>query len=683
VTDIVEYAVRGIPIGCVFALLAIGIVLTYKTSGVLNLAFGAQAYVSAALFYVLHDPSARNWPVVPAFLVAVVVAAPAIGWLLDRLLYRHLRTAPPLAKLVTSLGLLVAIPAIVRLPVLLGDGAKQRPPGLLPEAAHSLGFLTVDNNQLITIAITLLLVLGLTVLFRMTNLGLQMRAVVESPRMAELNGVNADRVGSFSWMLSSFFAGLAGVLISPLFNRVDDLQFFTLLVAALAAAAFGKLTSIPLTLAGGIALGVLQQVLTGTLPQGNVVSAGIRQALPFLVLFVLLLCWPGLGRSRAAADPLSGVDPPPPSPAARLRTRGLTVATRVFGVVVVGGGLFVALGVLNDYWLQLVTRGVVLSLVFLSITMITGLGGQISLCQAAFAAIGAFTTAQLVAKAGMSVLVAMVLGALVAAVVGAIVALPALRLGGIYLALATLAFAVMFENVIVPMEWLNGGSRGLRVPRPYILGIDFADDRKFLLLCVALLALVGGALVLVRSGTTGRFLDALRGSEVAATSIGINPARAKIGAFALSAAIAGFGGGLLASFDRQMSLTQYSSNLTFYVGLVWVVVVVSLGARSVYAATMAGLSFVLLPPLLTQFLQPVFGNQTPTIAASISFILFGLGAITYAKHPEGIIEAQTRQAVQRLTRRRSRSEPTGRSWGPVRTEAVSLGPQKVSEGQTT
>jgi branched-subunit amino acid ABC-type transport system permease component len=413
-TDLLEYAVRGIPIGCVFALLAVGIVLTFKTSGVLNLAFGAQAYVSAALFYVLHDPSKLGWPVMPSFLVAVVVAAPAIGWLLDRALYRHLRTAPALAKLVTSLGLLVAIPQIVKLDFLLGSGAKQRPPGLVGEQNFTFGFLTVDANQLATIVLTVVVVAVLTVLFRRTNLGLQMRAVVESPRMTELAGVNADAIGTFSWMLSSFFAGLAGVLIAPLFNRVDDLAFFTLLVAALAAAAFGQLTSIPLTFAGGILLGVGQQVLTGTLPQGNVISTGIRQALPFLLLFLLLLFWPGLGRNREATDPLAGVDPPPPSPAAHIRTRGLTISTRVFAVAVIAIGLGITLFVVTANWLALVTHGVILALIFLSITMITGLGGQISLCQAAFAATGAFATAQLVSQRGMSVLVAMVIGSVVA-----------------------------------------------------------------------------------------------------------------------------------------------------------------------------------------------------------------------------------------------------------------------------
>ncbi len=647
-TELLNYAIRGIPIGCVFAIMAIGIVLTYKSSGVLNLAFGAQAFAAAALFYVLRDPDGHNWPTVPAALVSLAVAGPLLGWVLDRTLYRHLRTAAPLTKLVTSLGLLVAIPQIVKLDFLLGPQAKLRPPAIASDEIVRAGDFALYHYEIATIFSTAIIVIGLVVLFRYTALGLRMRAVVESPRLTELQGINADHVGSFSWMLSSLLAALAGILIAPLFAQVADLSFFTLLVAALAAAAFGRLSSIGLTLAGGLLLGISQAILAGELPSDSVLSTGLRPALPFAALFLLLLFWPGLRQKREAADPLAGVDPPPAAAPAALRTRSLTIATRAFAVVFIVGSTLISLFVLNEFWLSVVIRGVVLSLIFLSFTVITGMGGQISLCQASFAAVGAFATGQLVQKAGMSVLVAMVVGALIAAVVGAIIALPALRLGGIYLALATLAFALMFEAVIRPLEWVSGGNKPLKVPRPLVAGIDFANNKSFLLLAMAFLALFAVIVVVIRSGTTGRRLDALRGSETAATSIGINPARAKIVAFALSAFIAGFGGGLLSSFERGVN---YETNFNYYFGLVWVVLVVSLGSRSVQAAINAGLSFMLFPPLLNLLLQhvPFVTVESPqTLAQSIAFILFGFGAITYARHPEGVIEAQTRAANERI-----------------------------------
>ncbi len=667
-SNFVEYLVRGVPIGCVFALVAVGIVLTYKTSGVLNLAFGAQAYVSAATFYVLRDPARANWPMLPALVVSVFVLAPALGWLLDRLLYRHLRTAPPVAKLVTSLGLLVAIPELVKLDFLLGSTQKPRPPGIATESIIlSAGDIRLDGNQVTTIVATALTVIGLTILFRATNLGLQMRAVVESPRMTELAGVNADTIGSFSWMLSSFFAGLAGVLLAPLFGQLNSLDYFTLLVAALAAAAAGRLLSIPIALAGGLALGFAQNLSAGYLNDllPEVLATSIRQAMPFAALFLLLLFLPGIRRTKESTDPLAGVDPPPPAPVATVRSRGLTIATRALSAVVIVGGTLVSVTLLDAFWLRIVVQGVILAMIFLSILVVTGLAGQISLCQASFAAIGSLVTAHLASRAGISVLVAMFLGAAVAAGVGAIVALPALRIGGIHLALATLAFAVMFETVIMPIDAVNGGSRQVRVPRPLLLGVDFASDKAFLVLAVVCLCVTSGIVLLIRSGTTGRFLDAVRGSEVAAASIGISPGKAKIVAFALSAAVAGFGGGLLASFEKQMGSTTYQGNFTFIVGLVWVVLVITLGSRSVQGAVSAGLSFVLFP----QLLEKGFG-LTGSVSQTIAFALFGLGAITYAKHPEGIIDAQTRRAIDAIGRALRRGEPSSPGGGRPADRAV-------------
>ncbi len=654
--ELVDYVVRGVPIGCVFALMAVGIVLTYKTSGVLNLAFAAQAFASAAVFY---DVRGRHeWPLVPAFVLAVVIVGPLIGLLLDRLLFRHLRTASPIAKLVVSLGLLVALPEIIRL--WFGRAPAYNPPSVSPAPDYILrsGDYALDANQLATIVLTVVSVIALTLLFRSSALGLKMRAVVESPRMTELNGINADRVGSFAWMLSSFFAGLAGVLLAPLFAQVESNSFFTLLVAALAAAAFGKMSSIPLTFLGGILLGVAQQALAGTLPRDSILATGLRPSLPFIALILLLLFWPGLRQGRPVADPLAGVDPPPPAPAAVDRTRGLTVATRAVAVTAAVVFLVVSMTVLDDFWLGRMQTAVIMGLIFLSITVVTGMGGIVSLCQATFAAIGGFATAQLVDRAGFDVLTAALVGAALAAAVGVVIALPALRLRGIYLALVTLAFAIMFENILVPQDWVSGGTRSLRVPRPTIGPVDFEDQRPFLLLTLECLAIVAVLVVLIRSGTTGRFLDALRGSETAALSIGINPVRSTFLVFAISAGIAGFGGGLLAT---QQKLVNYPSNYVFFFGLVWVVLVVTMGARSVQAAITAGFAFILMPEVL----------DAVGVSPEIAIVLFGLGALTYARHPEGIVEAQTRRSlagISRLARRDAAppSDPHPHS-GPVDT----------------
>jgi branched-chain amino acid transport system permease protein len=656
VSDLVNYIILGIPFGCVFALVAVGLVLTYKTSGVFNLAFGAQAFVSAAVFYntvVNHD-----WPLLPAFIFSVFIVAPVLGLILDRALFRHLRTAPAIAKLVTSLGLLVAIPEIIKL--LPDFEFLQRsvfnPPTIWPNefAYYHFGDYVLDGNQVATMISTGAAVLLLTALFRYTTIGLQMRAVVESPRMTELAGINADRVSAFSWMLSSVFAGLAGVLLAPLFAQLASPNFTILLIAAIAAAAFGRLTSIPLTLLGGILLGVAQGLLGGYLPSNSILANGLRPSLPFVTLFLLLLFWPGLRQRREIVDPLSGVDPPPPGLAAAQRMRALTYGTWGLGVVVIAIGIYVALFVVSDFWLLIITKAVIFSLIFLSITVITGMAGQISLCQGAFAAVGAFGTAQLATRYDLPPLLTMVVGAVIAAAVGALLAIPALRLGGIFLALATLAFAYMFDSIFVPLEWVSGGQLPIRVNRPEL----FAGDRAFLFLALGVLLVVAIGVILVRNGTTGRYLDALRGSETAATAIGINPARARVIAFALSAGIAGLGGGLLAIQETQ---ANYQGNFNPLLGLLFLVIVVTLGARTVEGAVQAGLAFAFVPEILKALgLSPAY-----------QFILFGLGAITFAKHPEGIVEYNKRkslEATQRLlTRRRARPGDGGEDEGEVVT----------------
>src|SRR6476619_6320435 len=323
-TDLVGYVIRGIPFGCVFGLVAMGLVLTYKTSGVFNLAFAAQAFASAAVYYELRVD--HEWPNVPAFLVAVVAIAPLLGLVLERFIFRHLRTAPAVAKLVASLGLLVALPELVKL--WIGSDAAYGVPTIWPNqfgVSHFLDY-AVDGNEIATIIATVVSVIGLTLLFRHSSVGLAMRAVVESPRMTALAGINPDRVSALSWMLSSLFAGLAGVLISPLFSQLAATNFTILLIAAIAAAAFARLTSIPMALLGGLLRGILPGILAGYLPLNSVLANGLRPSLPFVLLFLLLLFWPGLRQGTEAADPMAGVDPPPAAFTVRATKLGRTPA---------------------------------------------------------------------------------------------------------------------------------------------------------------------------------------------------------------------------------------------------------------------------------------------------------------------------------------------------------------------
>ena len=645
----------GLSFGSVYALLSVGLVLTYSTTGIFNLAFGPVAFFVAAVYYDTHVT--HHWPMYIALLFAVGVVAPLVGLLFDRLLFRFLRTASDTAKLVSVLGLFVALPQMVFL--WFGANTKDNAIGIVPNGSHTFSpihnvFLSRDD---LAIAITGLVVFaGLTVLLQRTALGLRMRAVVESPRLTELAGVNSDRVSMSSWMLSSLIAGIAGVLLTPVFaGQVGYTEYEALVIAAIAAAVLGGLNSIPLAYAGGLLLGVGQQLLFQYLPTNNILASALKPALPFVVAFAVLVLSPVIARRRSTSDPLAGVDPPPPAPAHADRSAGLTRMTRVFGVgffVVVGYYLFFHA---NSSWIDLTERAALLSIIFLSITVITGFAGQISLCQATFATVGACATAQLSAQLGFPVLGAVVIGSVIAAVVGALLAIPMMRLGGIFLSLATLAFAFFFDQVILQLGWVGAGTQILLVPRPVMGPIDFSKgDKAYLVLTLIILALVSLVVIWVRSGTTGRALDAMRGSEVAAASIGINRRRTRIVAFALSAAIAGLGGGLLVSFVHLGTSQNIDGYFVPELGLAWIVLVVTLGARTVEGAINAAVGFVffqavVLPtwiPWLVDHVQPWY--HLTSLPAGLQPILFGLGALTYAKHPEGILEFQKRRSYERL-----------------------------------
>src|SRR5256714_272673 len=325
--SLLRYAIPGVPFGCIYALVAVGLVLTYRSSGVFNLAFGAQAYISAAVFY--DTAGTHHWPTWAAFVVSVLVVGPIVGLVLDRAIFRYLRTASATVKLVAAIGLLVGIPALTQAGW-SGPTSKLRPPAVGPTPEHFYKWHSygIDSNQVAVVVATILVVVGLGVLFRSTAFGLRMRAVVESPRLLQLHGVNAERVATSAWLLSSLLAALAGVLLAPLYARVDSLNFTVLMVAAIAAAVFGGLRSLPLTLLGGLLLGIGQEVLTKYLPLGNQLVKGFRPSVPFILLMALLLLWPGLRRPDVG-DPLAGVSPPPPPLAATLRDTGLERLNRI------------------------------------------------------------------------------------------------------------------------------------------------------------------------------------------------------------------------------------------------------------------------------------------------------------------------------------------------------------------
>jgi len=698
VTQFLDYAVPGVPFGCVFALMAVGLVLTYKASGVFNLAFGAQAFVSALAYVSLIQD---DWPRWAAGVIAVFVIGPFVGVLLDRLLFRRIRTASALVKLVPSLGLLVALPQVAL--IIAGAEPDIPPPAIVGNAQRvylHLGSVPVSGLELSISAATVVVVGVLVVLFRFTPIGLEMRAVVESPRMTELAGVNSGRVSAFAWILSSIMAALAGVLLAPLYSQLDPQNFTVLLVWGVAGAVIGRFSSLPLALVGGLALGVGQQVVAGYMPAG-VIANGLRPSLPFVVLLVFL----PLARQRQLDDPLSACDPP--SSSVERSTTGYRSATTVAaadGTVrsvglwhqrLVGRDVDGAPGLLTRRptatlawavsalaivsaltwvppdWLLTMNQGVAFAIVFLSLTLLTGMTGQISLCQATFAGLGGFMAGQLANHVGLPVVVGMVAGGLLAAGLGVLVAIPTLQLAGLPLALATLAFALLADNILFPNSWIGNGAGGVTVPRPSAGPVSFAAAKPFFLLSLVILAVAAGVVKLVGDGTMGRYLSAVRSSELAASAVGVDVYRLRVLVFALSAGLAGVGGALYGSLEGSLSPDSFG----YQISAVLLVVVAIVGLRSITGAVVAGVVYTTLQVAVTTL---------PSRFAGLVAVLFGLATLSYTRHPEGFLDylgARTQHALtlHRAARVGTRP-PTGDPDGTTRGPGAPVPAAPVGEG---
>ncbi len=481
---------------------------------------------------------------------------PIVGWAFDRLLFRHIANSNTVGKMVCSLALLVGIPSL--LPVIFGPQNLDATATILPFFDPNTVYFTlwgtpINGIYLSTISVTAVVLVLLTILLRYTSLGLQMRAAVESRRLVQLDGVNGDGVVAVAWIVSSFMASLAGVLLAPIFGAFTSDNYVTLTVTAIAAAAWALLRSLPIAAAVGIGIGVATTVLQGYIPPNSFWNAAVVPSIPFLVIVAALLILPGMRSLDSSRDPLATIDPPPPPIAAASRAPTMDKIIRPLWWVVFAGFCVSMLTWIPDAWATVFNNGLTLSIVLLSITLITGMAGQLSLCQGMLAGVGAFTAAQLANHLGLNLLIGGLVGAALAATVAVILALLSLRLRGLGLALMTLAAALLFDATFFNATSITGGQEGLSIQAKWLGTSAFFnfDGHAMFLLSLGVLVVAVVVVMLVRKGTVGRNLAAMRGSETATAGLGVNPTWQRIMVFALSGAIAGVGG-LLHSMEQQV-----------------------------------------------------------------------------------------------------------------------------------
>jgi len=631
------FAIPGVPYGCTYAIVAVGLVLTYQATGVFNFAYGAQAYVSAYLFTrLVQNEHLSVWL---AFVLSVVILGPVMGIAFDRLLFRKIATTNTTAKLVTGISLFVGIPAV--LSVIFGSANQYNPPSILfdPNTVYfRIAATPVNGIDLTTVLATAVILVALVLLLRFSNLGLQMRGSVESRRLIELDGVNAGGVVALAWAISGFMAGLAGVLLAPIYGQLQFSDYAALMVAAFAAAAWAVLRSLTVAALVGIMMGVLTTTLQGYLPVNSVWSSALFTSLPFIILVAALLFVPGLRRLDRTKDPLSSVDPPTPPTIAQLRAPELDRVVRIAWYVLLGAFVVSMLTWLPTTWENVFNAGLVFSTIFLSITLITGMGGQLSLAQATLAGVGAFTAAQLANHLGLSFFLGGIVGAVAAAVVAVVLALASVRLRGLGLALLTIAAALFFDNTVFPQMLSSATGQSITVRPSWVgLGVFNPNGHAFFVLAMVVLLVCIAGVKLVGRGSTGMLLGAMRVSETGAAGLGINLTWQHVVIFALSGLVAGIGGTLQVIQQQQVSPALFN----YQISLVFVVVVVTTGANSVEGAVQAGFGFVVLQQLLT-YVPARFGGN------SLVVVFFAFGALTYAAHPEGILEFQKRRWTLRF-----------------------------------
>jgi branched-chain amino acid transport system permease protein len=598
VSAFLSYSIVGLVTGCIYALTATGLVVTYTTSGIFNFAHGAIGMIAAFSYWQLTV--GWGWPAWLALPAVLLVGAPLFGGLVERILIRPLRGAAADLSIVITLGLLLFLLGVANI-VWKPTEARVLPPFLSSLKPVTLGALTVTMNQVLIVVVAIAVAILLRLLFSQTRIGIAMRGVVDDPDLAAMAGASPARVQQLSWAIGSGLAALAGILLAPLVT-LNIITLTLLVINGYAAALFGRLKSLPRTAVGGLALGLLVSYAKGYFPVDGVLPR-IQPALPMLFLLLMLII----------------------SPPARLRTATLsgsyvpTVPSLRESLVVGTGFLFVAAFLartLSDANLLIGGKALTLAIALLSLVLLTGYGGLASLAQLTFVGLGAF----IMGTWGDGSLLGVLLAVVITAAVGAAVALPTLRLRGLYLALATFAFATAMDIVFFEHEIGSGGSKP--VPRLDLPLVPTESNQSFFMLCAVVFVACSVAVLAIRRGRYGRQLTALNDSPAACATLGVNVNYTKLAVFAVSAGIAGLAGALFGGLRGGISPGDFTA-----LGSLALLLSLRIGGVSTITGALFG--------ALTVALFPTLQDHVPDVP-QLAYLLTGLAAVSVGRDPDGL-----------------------------------------------
>ncbi len=628
-----QFLLLGVGAGAVYAGTGLGLVLAYQGSGVINFAHGGMMMYSTYVYDELRDTGDYVFPVIglparvnvasdgtslPVALTLALLTAAALGLVVHVLVFRPLRTAPLLAKVVASVGIMITIQAVV---VLRFGSQNESVQAILPNESVDVLGTSIPQDRLWLVLIVAVVALALAGLYRLTRFGLATRAAASHEKGAILLGYSPSLLAAGNWVLASLVAAVFGILTAPI-SGLTPITYTLLVVPALAVALVGRLQSFLITAAAGLALGMFQSELLkiqrwSWFPDWG--QTGVREGLPFLVIIAVLFIG---GR----ALPSRGAIVVERQPFAVMPRHVTPTVVALSSVGLVFLATFESSLRLNLYYTMAA------AIIALSIVVLTGYVGQVSLAQAVFAGMSGFVLAKLAANA-VPFPIAPLLGAAAATVLGVAVGVPALRIRGAQLAVVTLAAGVAIEAFVFKNPSFVGGTGALRVDEPSLFGLDLAASRgtdfnrwEFGLLLMAMTIVSCLMVVNLRRSSTGRRFLAVRANERAAAAAGVDVARTKLLAFGLSSFLAGLGGAMLAYLRGVVS----SDSFGIFVSLTLVAFAYLGGIASVAGAVVAGL---IAPGGLVVGLidKVVEGGKYSTLVGGLTLIL------TAVLNPDGVV----------------------------------------------
>jgi branched-chain amino acid transport system permease protein len=606
------FTIGGLATAAIYAISASGLVVTYTTSGIFNFAHGAFSMLAAFMYWQVHV--AWGVPTLPAVILVVFVFGPLFGALIERVIMRGIEGTSDVVKIVVTISLMIALIGLANVIWNPNVGRPVQP--FFSGVAEILG-VPVSYHRLLTLGVAVVVAGALAWMFRFTRLGIGMRAVVDDRSLMMLNGGRPGRISMTSWALGAGMAAIAGVLLASE-QTLSATTLTLLLLNAYAVAVVGRLRSLPGVFLGAVILGLAQSYVIGYLNQettiGPISLRAVSQALPPIMLFVVMLLQPQDRLTAKGTARRTAPSRPPTLRFALLSSVAFVAAVAAIGSLISGPNL------------NLLLTGFFTAVVTLSLVPLTGYAGQISLAQLSFTGIGAVAMATWGAN-GEPWAVALSIG--LCAVVGALVAFPALRLQGIYLALATAAFAMFCSSMVFnQVDVMPGGNR--QVPRLDfgIWGIE--SDYGQLVFFAVLFAVIGTLLIVLRRSSWGRRLTAMKDSPIACATLGLNLTSTKVGVFALSAAIAGAAG---ATSGR----TFLAETLALPSSLSITMIAVVGGIGSVAGAFFGGLLLGAIPIFSTLFAANaigVFGFVSMPVKDVLAFSP-GMMGVSLGRDPDG------------------------------------------------